>query len=270
MSDVAAVVVDIDDTLLNSRGRASSRTVEALRACAAKGIGVYVATARTERMVFRDGEIEDGAFLKRRGVYVSGAVARDEDLGVVFEWPLPVDVSSVVARRMVEIDPDMQVILQRHRDFHAFKKPLDEKRLRLWGIGPEDLIPFDEALSRVCSRVVGIEGRVPLSRVNDELMRESPGALGSLVARAGWMQVTAPEATKAAALSALLAKRDIDAARVAAFGDDTTDIGMLSLVGYSFAMGNARDEVKAAARHVTASNDDDGIAVALGDVLGLL
>jgi Cof subfamily protein (haloacid dehalogenase superfamily) len=270
MSTVAAIVVDIDDTLLDSSGRAPAKTLEALRACAQKGIGVYVATARTEQMVFRDGEVDDGAFLKRRGVYASGAVARDEDLGVVLEWTLPADLSGAVARRMVEIDPDMQIVVQRHRQYHAFHHPLDEALLEHWGLGPDDLIAFDDALSRESSRVVGIEGRVPLPDVNDELCRTFPGVLGSVVARAGWMQITAPEATKAQALAALLAKRGIDPATVAAFGDDTTDIGMLAMVGHSFAMGNARDDVKAAAKHVTATNDEDGIAVALQDMLGVV
>ena len=38
------------------------------------------------------------------------------------------------------------------------------------------------------------------------------------------------------------------------------DIEMLQTVGCGVAMGNAVDEVKAAANYVTATNDEDGIA----------
>ena len=48
-----------------------------------------------------------------------------------------------------------------------------------------------------------------------------------------------------------------------AFGDGGNDISMLRHVGIGVAMGNARDEVKAAADYVTASVDEDGVAKAL-------
>lgn len=48
-----------------------------------------------------------------------------------------------------------------------------------------------------------------------------------------------------------------------AFGDGGNDIEMLRHAGIGIAMGNARDEVKQAADHVTASVDDNGILKAL-------
>ncbi|WP_079989127.1 HAD family hydrolase [Collinsella ihumii] len=54
-----------------------------------------------------------------------------------------------------------------------------------------------------------------------------------------------------------------------AFGDGGNDISMFRCVGTSVAMGNASDEVKAAASHVTPHVDEDGIARACRD-LGLI
>ena len=48
-----------------------------------------------------------------------------------------------------------------------------------------------------------------------------------------------------------------------AFGDGGNDIGMLRHAGIGVAMGNANDEVKAAADYITASVDEDGIYKAL-------
>ena len=45
-----------------------------------------------------------------------------------------------------------------------------------------------------------------------------------------------------------------------AFGDGGNDIEMLRHAGIGVAMGNANDEVKAAADIVTTSVDDDGVA----------
>ncbi|MCI8562135.1 MAG: Cof-type HAD-IIB family hydrolase [Lachnospiraceae bacterium] len=44
------------------------------------------------------------------------------------------------------------------------------------------------------------------------------------------------------------------------FGDDQNDIEMITHCGYGVAMGNATNEVKAAANEVTDSNENDGIA----------
>ena len=50
---------------------------------------------------------------------------------------------------------------------------------------------------------------------------------------------------------------------VISFGDAANDIPMLLAAGTGIAMGNAAEDVKAAADYVTATNDEDGIAAAL-------
>lgn len=52
-----------------------------------------------------------------------------------------------------------------------------------------------------------------------------------------------------------------------AFGDSFNDINMLRVAGIGVAMGNAEDEVKAVANHVTLSNEQDGIAEAIKALL---
>ena len=48
-----------------------------------------------------------------------------------------------------------------------------------------------------------------------------------------------------------------------AFGDGQNDIEMLRHAAVGVAMGNAAEEVRRAADYVTASIDDDGVALAL-------
>lgn len=56
---------------------------------------------------------------------------------------------------------------------------------------------------------------------------------------------------------------NITADEIIAFGDGENDIGMLSYAGIGVALGNAEDEVKAAADYVTADIDEDGVWKAL-------
>ncbi len=54
---------------------------------------------------------------------------------------------------------------------------------------------------------------------------------------------------------------------MAAFGDDIPDVELLAACGLSVAVANAAPEVRAAAKYHTASNDEDGVAVALERML---
>ena len=51
--------------------------------------------------------------------------------------------------------------------------------------------------------------------------------------------------------------------KVAAFGDGTNDLSMIRAAGMGVAMGNAAEEVKAAADRVTAGNGEDGVGIAV-------
>jgi hydroxymethylpyrimidine pyrophosphatase-like HAD family hydrolase len=71
------------------------------------------------------------------------------------------------------------------------------------------------------------------------------------------------EASKRFALSRLCADFQIARERVLAIGDSANDVPMLRWAGLGVAMGNSPPDVKEAVRHVTASNADDGVAIAI-------
>ena len=61
----------------------------------------------------------------------------------------------------------------------------------------------------------------------------------------------------------MLTERGIDREDVVAFGDMPNDLPMLAWAGTGYAMANAHADVLAAVDLTTASNDDDGVALAL-------
>ncbi len=85
---------------------------------------------------------------------------------------------------------------------------------------------------------------------------------------ASLIQVMSGRAGKESALKHFLSTRGISPDKIVVFGDDTPDIGMLRTFEHSVAMGNASAAVKEAAKYVTASNDEDGIAHALHEFFG--
>ena len=68
---------------------------------------------------------------------------------------------------------------------------------------------------------------------------------------------------KAEGIKALAKHLNIALEDIAAFGDEANDCEMLAEVGYGVAMGNANEAIQQQARYVTLTNDEDGVAKAL-------
>ena len=74
---------------------------------------------------------------------------------------------------------------------------------------------------------------------------------------------------KEKAIDALCKHLELSPLQIAAFGDDFNDIGMLKLCGKGIAMNNAIDEVKAIADKICLSNEEDGVAKYIAEMLKL-
>jgi Cof subfamily protein (haloacid dehalogenase superfamily) len=77
----------------------------------------------------------------------------------------------------------------------------------------------------------------------------------------GLVEVSAAGVTKASGLAWVAARLGVEADDVVAFGDMPNDVPMLAWAGCGVAMANAHPTVKEVADEVTASNDEDGVAV---------
>lgn len=74
-----------------------------------------------------------------------------------------------------------------------------------------------------------------------------------------YLEITSGAAKKSKGISYILKKENLDPQDTAAFGDGHNDIPMLSMVGTPIVMANASDEVKAYAKYLAPSNDEDGV-----------
>lgn len=82
-----------------------------------------------------------------------------------------------------------------------------------------------------------------------------------------FLELTPKGIDKAQSLQRLLNYLGLKREELMAFGDGFNDLSMLEYAGMGIAMGNAVDEVKAIADFITISNDEDGIALALEQIL---
>ncbi|MFJ9920289.1 HAD family hydrolase [Streptomyces rubiginosohelvolus] len=106
---------------------------------------------------------------------------------------------------------------------------------------------------------------------DDALAFAARAAVGSLVdvvmAGAGVVEILPLGLSKATGLSLAARRLGVKAADTIAFGDMPNDIPMFGWAQHGVAMANAHDDLKAVAHEITASNEDDGIAVVLEELL---
>ena len=96
-------------------------------------------------------------------------------------------------------------------------------------------------------------------RIRDELRAVLEGKLVPVVPMPDNIDLIAPGKNKGTAIALLQERWGINPSECLAFGDGGNDIEMMKQVEYSYAMKNASDELKAAAKYSTSTNNEDGV-----------
>lgn len=117
--------------------------------------------------------------------------------------------------------------------------------------------------------------KVPVAKM--EFASEDPGGHGLFDKLLAWpgltglmdpyhkknMELYASDVTKGSGILHALAYLGIPVERSFAFGDGLNDIEMMTTVGTSLVMDNARPQLKAIADHIVPSVDEDGVAAGI-------
>ena len=82
-----------------------------------------------------------------------------------------------------------------------------------------------------------------------------------------YLDITPPGHDKGTFVEAMARRLGIATSAIATIGDMENDLPMFAKSGRSFAMGNAADEIKRHATHVTDTNEDEGFAKAVEMIL---
>jgi len=138
-------------------------------------------------------------------------------------------------------------------------------------------IPEDSPVGAVEDLIEALPGKL-LARapdvVDEDFLAEVSSVVGSRAITSfsgvgGLAEINAAGVTKAAVLADWCSERGIGAEDVWAFGDMPNDLPMLAWAGTSYAMSNAHPDVIATATHRARSNDEDGVAEVLEQLIVL-
>src|SRR5918996_919868 len=128
---------------------------------------------------------------------------------------------------------------------------------------PKVVTDFADSLHRV-AKIVGVSD--DLDRVR-RCEADAQAAFGQRAtanrSQPYYLDITNKDANKGAVVEYLSRHLGVPAAEIATIGDQQTDVPMFQRSGFSIAMGNASDQVKAQASAVTESYNDEGFAKAM-------
>src|SRR5258707_14852117 len=255
MTRIALVVSDVDGTLLTRDKPLTDGAKTAVRALREAGVGFTIVSSRpTIGMGFL---IEPLAITLPIGAFNGSAIV-DAQLKPIEQHLIAPDVAQRSLDVLNSFGVDIWLFtndqwLTRNPDGEYV--PHEKRAIKHDPVIVDDFTP---SLDQAC-KIVGASSDAPLLQRCEAEMREAVGNEATAVrSQTYYLDVTPPGHDKGTFVEAMARRLSIPTDRVATIGDMQNDLAMFKKSGTSFAMGNATDDVKQQATHVTASNEDEG------------
>jgi Cof subfamily protein (haloacid dehalogenase superfamily) len=269
-ASVKMLVIDIDGTLLTPEGEITPRTRDAVRAAQQAGIVVTLATARR---YCNTAKVATQLGLDIPLILYDGAlIIKHPDGTLIHTHTLKAEVAQQAVNLLVRHHVQPVVHPSKGTAEEIWTGSVDFDNLWLeayFTTFPEQVrrMPYEMLCTghpdplRVCvfTEEEHILGLIPeVSALPCSWTTIKRGSYGCAE-----LTIMDPECSKASGVTALAHDLHIPLEQVMAIGDNNNDIQMLRTVGWGVAMEHASETVKAAAKAVTASNREDGVAQAI-------
>lgn len=256
MSRIRLVALDLDGTLLGPEHRVSAVNAAAVADCVAAGISVVLASGRSfSSMQPFARHLGLGELICLNGAALGDAASNLVRPRTLLSWEQVALVSDVLRGRGV---PFCLFGLRRIVSLPGWAT---RDTLVPYGEPPIDHVPA-LAAEHMPDPVKLLAFCEP-GPLDDELRAATAGAVDQVRTHRQFLEWVAPGVSKGAALAELMAGLGLARDEVLSIGDSQNDVSLFEQSGVSVAMGNAPAEVAAAARFRTASNAEDGVALAL-------
>lgn len=251
---IKAVFFDIDGTLLSfNTHRVPQSTVRALELLREKGIKVFIATGRSfHQIVSLDGLVFDGY------ITLNGSYCETADGKIIYRSRIPrEDIEALIEHQKER--PFPCTFSTADGVYINFTNELVEKMQGLVEMPPLPVRHLNEALDCGVYQMSAFVDRDEQYALVENVMTGCDATSWHPV----FTDIIAKGNSKQHGIDRVLEYYGLNLENAISFGDGGNDISMLRHTPISVAMGNASDEVKSHATHVTDSVDDNGVWNAL-------
>jgi len=253
------LAIDLDGTLLTPRpGKIiTPRAYAALNSAAASGILIVIATGQTMSVLRHTCE---GLPLTAPQIIENGAPIVDIGKGVVLHQKLLPDECVLPTLDVLRRFGLYRAYHTLHRVYVDYNTPRARNWYRPPVLPPIEVEDVASIYPEPCIKVAGVGEESTLRGKRRELEQLFAGKLYVTQSSFDLLEFLHPAVSKRQGLITIANDLGIDRTEIVAIGDGHNDIGMIQFAGLGVAMGNAHDEVKSLADHVTLSNAEDGVA----------
>jgi len=260
------LVVDIDGTLLNSRGVISAEDTEAIARVEKAGVRVVVSTGRA---AMASGWVLDHLHLNGYHIFFDGALVYNP---VSKKEAYAESIDGNLARQAIDFARQHDI----HFDLYTSSRYFIERDS--WAVDIRRqffrIEPTFQNLDEVCQRERIIKGTVIIRTPAEkalaiEFQNQFRGKLAfswtttPAYPDVDFINIVSPKVSKGKALEELCALHKVPLSQVVAIGDGVNDVSLLKTAGLAVAMGNCVDELKSVAHTVTHDVDHSGVAEAI-------
>lgn len=267
------IALDLDGTLTNSEKIITPRTFDALMKAQREGVRLVLASGRP---TFGIAALANQLQLADYGGYVlsynGGRIIDWCEKTVIFSQvvdqklvPILYDFAEKAQLPIVTYLPEAILASKNEGEYLAEEARINgmpvvvaqnfvEEAMQISGGSTKFLIPGEPEL------LIQLESEMKAALSEQmEVFRSAPF----------FLELPPKGIDKAQSLQRLLTHLGLERDRLMAFGDGFNDLSMIQFAGQGVAMANAVEEVKSIADFVTTSNEEDGIAHALEQLLFL-
>ncbi|QDP39771.1 Cof-type HAD-IIB family hydrolase [Radiobacillus deserti] len=265
------IALDLDGTLLTDDKVISERTKKTVLKAKDEGHIVVIATGRPHRASI-DYYRELG--LDTPMVNFNGALIHhpNDHKWDALHSPLPVRTALKIVDTCYTLG--VRNVLAEVRD-HIYIDRYDEELMEIFHANTQDSIikigSLKTELDEDPTSILIHPQEDHIQALRDHLDQEHASVIEHRKWGAPWnvIEIVRKGLSKAVGLEKIARYYNIPSNQIIAFGDEDNDLEMIEYAGVGVAMNNGIDELKKLAKHITASNEEDGIGIFLEEYLNL-
>ncbi len=253
------VVLDIDGTLVNSDKKITEKTKEYIKKATAKGVKFIIASGRTPYGILPIAkEIE----LEKIGGYIlaynGGMCMNCETMEVLYETNMPCTEMPKIYEYAMEHKIPLMTYNKETLIISTDATEYIELEARLNNLSIEKSEDFIKDINFNFPKTLFTDKPEILEK-HEAAVKEMVPHLEVFRSEPFFLEVCPPNIHKATGIAKVIELLGIKQEEVIAIGDGFNDVTMIEYAGLGVAMGNAHDDIKAIANHVTLTNNEDGV-----------
>lgn len=261
---IKLIASDMDDTLLNSETKLSERNAAAIRKAIDAGIVFLIATGR---MYVSVKPYADTLGLDVPLVTYNGALVKGSKSGkVYYEHPLKLET----ALELLAYCKEKGYYIQSYQGDELWVKEATEFSAEYTRISGIPATPVGERLyhpETAPYKLLAMTKPEEFQKVWQDIQQQFAGKVVVTSSRDNFLELMEPGVNKWNAVKAVAEVYGIKPEEIMCIGDSNNDLSMIENAGIGVAVANAKPAVRAAAKLVTVSNDEDGVAQVIEQVL---